>query len=73
MVLIWCLAVLLHGYRRNCAFNRFPTLSFARLKEIVKYGYTNHSSCIFHKKKLLINIFVTGLLGGLVSVTGKLV
>jgi hypothetical protein len=43
------------------------------LKEIVKYGYINHSSCIFHKKKLLINIFVTGLLGGLVSVTGKFV
>ncbi|CAB4028939.1 ammonium transporter 3, partial [Paramuricea clavata] len=26
-------------------------------------------SCIFHKRKLLINILVTGLLGGLVSVT----
>ena len=29
------------------------------------------SSYIFHQKKLLINIFVTGILGGLVAVTGK--
>ena len=34
------------------------------MKEIICYSY------FAFKKKLLINIFVTGILGGLVSVTG---
>ena len=35
------------------------------MKEIICYSY------FAFKKKLLINIFVTGILGGLVSVTGR--
>ena len=41
----------------NRKFRRFPFSSF---------------SYLVHKKKFLINTFVTGLLGGLVAITGEL-